>query len=97
MHEPKKRGGWLRHCGFSAGLLLTLLLTLYAEAYLAISCRGDADSFGDGSIRVEPGYLVAPETLSKLFAPAHAVDRLIRPRYWSTIPLDLPNQGIIFP
>jgi hypothetical protein len=98
MDEPNRRNRWLRHCGFIAGLLAPLLL--YAGAYWA-TCFRDRHAIRPGSGAVllwggsngEPFYRLPfirseriDETLFQVFAPAHAVDRMIRPKYWEVKP-----------
>jgi hypothetical protein len=108
MDEPKKRGGWLRHCGLT-GLLLISPLMLYSGAYWAM-CEpkvpgismigvGTGGATVTGSITFtlgpRPVYgfshasvhsSIFQGVFSKVFAPAHAVDCWIRPKYWADSP-----------
>lgn len=97
MDEPKKRLGWLRQCGFASVLLAPplLLLLLYGGAYFANCHRFTTEGGGGRAIPVY-GRIFGPsmpkqaieelvrhqEFRRKFFGPAHAVDRMIRPKYW---------------
>lgn len=60
------------------GVVLTILLGLYGWAYLHLVER--RVSFDSPYATAE--YRIAGPVVKGAFLPAHAVDRLIRPRYW---------------
>lgn len=69
-------------------LLLPLLLAcLYVGSYLAVTDRGPLYLVGyEMSARVYTegnGYRHAGRTVERFFAPLRAVDRRVRPKYWS--------------
>jgi hypothetical protein len=68
----------LKECGYAiAGVVV--LLVLYGGAYLALSTKTE---FGWGESHSFVEYRCGGEWSVSFFAPAHEIDRLLRPDFW---------------
>jgi hypothetical protein len=68
----------LRECGYAIAFVLAMCV-LYGGAYLALM---QADDTGAGRYMPMLKYRFGGEWSKRIFAPAHEVDRRIRPELW---------------
>ena len=76
----------LREIGFSIVIVIALAAALYIACYYAAVVRsGEVDSAGAMMLRVSvyPTYRWGDDKAAVFFGPAYAIDRRLRPHYWS--------------